>query len=296
MKIGPFTPPDVRAAIEQEIFHWEEQPKVVLSDIDLCIAGFTLRIHAHEGYPLTFVSERLIAPFRCQIIGSPDFEFHCQVSETFNHVIETAPGHIEGKFQNNSWSMHSSSWRFVHETVQQKVHVVYCGIFASLLVAIRLFLAHKLLAHRRGLMMHGAAVIVDDRAFVFLGPSKAGKSTSVYTAGGQILADDAITVIRANDGSLLVQGTPFGGEHFPSSMQGNSPTFLFIEKSDRNLRTSLPPRNQFARLLSQTALHPQSPFQMWDAAGELVEHIISQCPVEVLEARRDGSFWKDCLL
>jgi hypothetical protein len=90
-------------------------------------------------------------------------------------------------------------------------------------------------------------------------------------------------------------GTPFGGEHFPCSTQGKKPEFLFVEKSDHNARKALTTRNAVARLLSQVVVFPFAPLSVWDAAAEMVERIIETRPVEILEAKKDGYFWKELL-
>ena len=93
----------------------------------------------------------------------------------------------------------------------------------------------------------------------------------------------------------MALGTPFGGEHFPCATPGPNPVFLFVEKSDRNLRKPISTRNAVARLLSQIVLFPFAPLELWDQAAGWVEGILENHAVEILEAKKDGSFWKDCL-
>jgi|SRR5579863_6236958 len=69
------------------------------------------------------------------------------------------------------------------------------------------------LAERSGFLLHAASVIRADRAFVFTGPSGAGKTTisRLAPAGAHLLTDE-ISYVRKVGGSWKAFGTPFAGE------------------------------------------------------------------------------------
>jgi hypothetical protein len=296
MKIGPFTPPDVREAILWDQEHSQELPVVMLPEMYLSIAGFTIHIAAHEGVQLNFVDERILAPFVVAPMDAPDFTMIAQrVAEQFE-IPEGTLGNVIGELGPESWWIQTHHWRL--DWNKSKPTLILCKYFSSSsesLGALRLFLAHQLLAQGRGLLLHAAAAVHDGRTFVFLGHSGAGKSTSAYNSPGQILSDEIVALVSNPYRRLVAQGTPFGGEHFPSATPGPSPEFLFVEKSDHNARKKLSTRNAVARLLSQVVLFPFAPLDLWDRAAEMVERILENHPVEVLEARKDGSFWKELL-
>jgi len=65
---------------------------------------------------------------------------------------------------------------------------------------LRYFAARHAIA-KDGFAMHGAAVLRDDRAHVFAGPSRSGKSTAVaMSAPGRSLGDDFALVLRTASG------------------------------------------------------------------------------------------------
>jgi hypothetical protein len=296
MKIGPFTPPDVRDAILWEQEHSHELPVVLLPDIYLSIAGFTIRIAAHEGVRLNLVDERVLAPFVVEPMESPDFTLATQRLLVPFSIPEDSPGNIVGELGPHSWRIQSFNWQIQWQfSTPEMVECDYFKSFVEVLSALRLFLAHQLLLFGRGLLLHASAALHDENTYIFLGHSGAGKSTSAYFCPGSILSDEIVALVAEPDGKLVAMGTPFGGEHFPCSTAGPNPEFLFVEKSEQNARKSLTTRNAVARLLSQVVLFPFAPLNLWDTAAELVERIIENHSVAILEAKKDGSFWKELL-
>ncbi len=296
MKIGPFTPPDVRAAIEYENEHLLELPLVTLPQLDLEIAGVKIRILEHEGHPYNFVTERILSPFMTTFDSAPDFVVDAQlVHETF-FVPEGSVGNTQVHMHPEFWEMNISHWHFRWDVARhQTLTVRYLGGLERLIGALRLFLGHQLISNQKGFLLHASAAVVEEKTFVFLGSSGAGKSTSAYFTTGKLLSDETVAIVKDASGALTARGTPFGGEHFPSGAIGPHPTFLFVEKSSRNALESLPVRNSVARLLSQVVLFPFAPMALWDQTAALVDHILNTCPVQVLHATQGGTFWKECL-
>ena len=64
--------------------------------------------------------------------------------------------------------------------------------------------------HQRGVVpMHASAVIVEGRAFLFMGPKRAGKSTTaalLYGRGHQVLTDDIAGLRISDEGVRISQG------------------------------------------------------------------------------------------
>lgn len=296
MKIGPFTPPDVRDAILWEQEHSHELPVVLLPDMYLSIAGFTIRIAAHKGVRLNFVDKRVLAPFVVEPMESPDFTLVTEnVSDQFDIPPET-PGNVSGEMTEAGWTIYCVNWKIEWSPSQPAIaRCRYHGTLMNCINSLRLFIAHQLLQQSKGFLLHASASLYKERTFVFLGHSGAGKSTSAYYSPGYLLADETIAAVLKTDGKLWAQGTPFGGEHFPCSSPGPNPEFLFVEKSDHNARKSLTTRNAVARLLSQIVLFPFAPLDLWDEAADMVDRILDRHPVEILEAKKDGSFWKELL-
>jgi hypothetical protein len=77
----------------------------------------------------------------------------------------------------------------------------------------RLVAAYDLAAHG-GALVHSAAVAVGDGAFVFFGPSGAGKTTlseRAQQAGLRVLSDDLNALVVGTDGVARVEKVPFAG-------------------------------------------------------------------------------------
>lgn len=69
------------------------------------------------------------------------------------------------------------------------------------------------LAERSGFLLHAASVIREGRAFVFAGPSGAGKTTiSRFAPADAHLLTDEISYVRKTAGLWTAFGTPFAGE------------------------------------------------------------------------------------
>lgn len=81
-----------------------------------------------------------------------------------------------------------------------------------------------MLSRGRGLAVHAAAAVVDDRAFLLVGASGTGKSTwaaVVREAGGLVLSDDLVLVETAPDPRAL--SSPFRTRPFGQKPPGHWP-------------------------------------------------------------------------
>jgi hypothetical protein len=74
------------------------------------------------------------------------------------------------------------------------------------------FLLRSLLARHQGIILHAAAVVNGDGAYLFLGPSGSGKTTLSLAAkslGWAVLADDRVIFRRVADGEFRAYATPW---------------------------------------------------------------------------------------
>ena len=88
---------------------------------------------------------------------------------------------------------------------------------------LRLLVAYRLL-HSDGLLLHSAAIVVEDKAYVFYGVSEAGKSTlseMAYAAGCEVISDDLNAVLLSADG-IRVRKLPFTGTFSGSNSKRQS--------------------------------------------------------------------------
>ena len=70
-----------------------------------------------------------------------------------------------------------------------------------------------LLSQERGFLIHASSAIRDGRAFVFAGPSGAGKTTIVRLAPEDVIVlTDEVSYVRQTRAGYVAFGTPFAGE------------------------------------------------------------------------------------
>lgn len=159
---------------------------------------------------------------------------------------------------------------------------------------LRILLAHRVLAFG-GMLLHSAGVVVDGRAFVFVGRSNAGKTTLSRKADAEglpVLSDDINLVLPAGDG-FAVHSVPFTGEfrrRVPVE-PGAVPLggVLLLEKG---------PRLELCRVgaaAAVSALFAQSPFvntSVEEAAGllESLAGLVAKVPVARLAVTMENGF------
>lgn len=90
-----------------------------------------------------------------------------------------------------------------------------------------------LLSKNKGLILHASASLIDDKAFIFLGNSGAGKSTTVETLSPKypIIADDML-ILRKIGETCFVYQTPFQEKnpHYKKSSKSFPLKYFFFLK------------------------------------------------------------------
>lgn len=121
---------------------------------------------------------------------------------------------------------------------------------------LRIFAAYAI-AMRGGLLLHSAGIVVDGKAYLFLGRSGAGKTTLsrlALAADVKILSDDINIVFPARDGGFVAGAIPFAGElgHACLEPRGHYPLggLFWLEKSGISSAESIAFVSQYAKLLA----------------------------------------------
>ena len=158
---------------------------------------------------------------------------------------------------------------------------------------LRVYSAHRVL-ELGGVMLHSAALIFDDKAYVFSGRSNAGKTTltrKAYEIGARILSDDINLVLPGKNG-YQAHAVPFTGE-FGRTLNhpGGKETYpvagiVLLEQGDSLATETVMQSAAVARLLTG------SPFVNTDAEEseklfDAVTGLVAQVPVIRLFSRRD---------
>jgi hypothetical protein len=81
-----------------------------------------------------------------------------------------------------------------------------------------------ILSAEGGFLLHASSVVRNGRAFLFTGPSGAGKTTIVGLAPSDVtLLTDEISYVRKTDGGYFAFGTPFSGDRQEAGEQTSAP-------------------------------------------------------------------------
>lgn len=97
------------------------------------------------------------------------------------------------------------------------------------------YVASRLLAREGAVEFHASSIILDGKAYLFVGHSGAGKSTISLLAegaGARVLSDDR-TIVRIDDSGPMAWGTPWHGTGKQSSPASASVDGVFLLVQDR---------------------------------------------------------------
>ena len=113
-------------------------------------------------------------------------------------------------------------------------------------------------AQRRGILVHGAGMVDQDRAYLFAGVSGAGKSTlselMVNANAGRMLSDERV-IVREVNGMIMAFGTPWAGTAGVAA-DGNAPLagVFFLKHGKTNRIEKLDTAAAADRLLPVTSI------------------------------------------
>jgi hypothetical protein len=149
------------------------------------------------------------------------------------------------------------------------------------------------LCSEAGFLLHASSVVIDGCAYLFTGPSGAGKTTIAQLAPPEaILLTDEISCVRRTARGWTAFGTPFAGELGTSGRRVSAPiTALYrLEQGKTNRIEPLTP-GEAVRTLMRNIL-----FFARDAAREqrildTVCQLIAMVPIARLTFTREAGVW-----
>jgi hypothetical protein len=159
---------------------------------------------------------------------------------------------------------------------------------------VQVILCHHLL-ERGALLVHSSAVAVEDRGYLFVGRSGAGKSTTAMLSEGigRVFADD-VNIASAGDDVTgpTVSGTPYCGALKPGGLNETAPlkAVYVLKQADRNKRSRLSRSESIRRMLESVVLFDESPAAA-KAALENTAELCERVPCYELEFLKNPSFW-----
>lgn len=155
--------------------------------------------------------------------------------------------------------------------------------------------AVALLAYQRGgLLIHGAALLEDGQAYLFIGQSGSGKTTVVGLSRHAVALGDDLVVVRPELQGWTVYGTPFwNGETKTRQGQTASGPLAGIYKLIQDRDVYLAPMSPAAAAAELLANCPVVNGQPGLTPGVLGRcwTLVSTVPMQGLHFRKDDSFW-----
>jgi len=141
--------------------------------------------------------------------------------------------------------------------------------------ALRVWLA-SILPQQGGMLIHASAIVFQQQAFVFPGPSGAGKTTLSRLLGPDILNDEIVALLPGTENNYEVWGTPFWGEMGtgPWSPIAYPLAGLMFPVKRKKLSLEILPTHQSLMLLLRTVCHFA---QGKDEAARLLELAYKVC-------------------
>jgi len=150
-----------------------------------------------------------------------------------------------------------------------------------------------LLAENGGFLLHAASSVRQGRAFLFFGPSGAGKTTVARLAlSDTTLLSDEISYVRPDGPSYVAHGTPFTGELAKSGENISAPIagLYQLVKASTNRVTPMKQGDAARSLLESVLFFAEDP-DLVKLVFKSVCDVVCRLPVYRLEFVPDRSFW-----
>lgn len=144
------------------------------------------------------------------------------------------------------------------------------------------------LARGGGLLLHASSLVHDGAAYLFVGHSGAGKSTTAMNAvsvGAEVLSDDRTIVTMAADGVAWAHGTPWHGS-YRRATNGRAPLAgIFVLVQDVEDRVAAVGSSRAIGELFVRLVHPTSSAREVEATVDTLERLVAAVPVAELRQR-----------
>lgn len=150
-----------------------------------------------------------------------------------------------------------------------------------------------MLAESGGFLLHAASAIRNGKAFLFFGPSGAGKTTIARTAPSDTkLLTDEISYVRQRDSKYFAYGTPFAGDLGEPGQNLCAPVagVFHLVKAPRNSLACMKLADAVRRLLENVLFFAEDP-HLVKSVFESACDLASQVPAYRLEFVPDQSVW-----
>jgi hypothetical protein len=149
------------------------------------------------------------------------------------------------------------------------------------------FTVARLLGISGGVLIHASTAIVDGEAYVFVGHSRAGKSTiaAIAEQAGALIPTDDRTIITHHDGRTMAWGTPWHGSLVRKRPDGAPVRRIYLlEQADENRCDPLPPARAVKELFVRL-IQPRLRGEEVEQTLQVLENVVQSVPTAVLHFR-----------
>lgn len=129
-----------------------------------------------------------------------------------------------------------------------------CDEFLWLMIRNLLRVCYAIFAFNdNGFLMHCSCVVKDDKGYLFCGKPGAGKSTVAKLSNSKVLSDESL-IIKDHKGTVMVYGTPFGGELKPLNEKARLDKLFFLVQSKETYFEELKDAEKIAEFMQNEFL------------------------------------------
>lgn len=152
----------------------------------------------------------------------------------------------------------------------------------------------RLLADRQGCFMHSDGIKMDDKGYLFVGHSGAGKSTiaTLLQDKGEILCDDRMIIRKWSDGYYIHGNWSHGTMPVVSSASAPLTGIFFLEQSQRNEIIPVESSMESIKKILGCMVKPLVSREWWNSMFDLTEDIVKNIKCYRLEFDKSGDIYE----
>lgn len=220
--------------------------------VHLEIAGLVFRVAGASGASLAWIEERY-RPFLCEKPSQIRLDMEIQRGWPAGR-----PPRPRVDWENGNFQVKMAACRAQGSIAGKRIRVSVPPVATALSPSLLRLLCSLLLLRRGGFMLHASGVLQNRRAWIFCGPSDAGKTTIARLAGGRRVLNDETVAIVKRGRDYVACSTPFFGEGGPvmAEAQAQAPLtgICFLHKAKHFGHRRLTASQAVGRAFSQVFL------------------------------------------
>jgi hypothetical protein len=240
--------------------------------------------------------------------GAPDFRIDVSIEgerpvAEINALLPELRGNVQGdRFSTQPPLLDGQVDRLQHTLhVRTQRHMFSPGVEYRLMNFLLRAVYYAVYRCRWGMvpdayLVHGCGILDRGKAYLFTGPSGAGKTTLARLAGHRIVLNDETVLLGRDGAGFTLAGTPFdGGLPARSNARGDLAAVFFLRHDGEVRRSELSQAKAYLGLLAQTleasALLDPAGTARLDERADFCAALAARVPCFELGFRPDASVW-----